>query len=117
MKDTELAEVEESQAKKALTKFPEYLKTTLSSSKTSKWIKRMGKEVQAAYPKEYAFQYAGFKKDAREFILFNVGSKEMLDEKDPHRPIIAMDGGASFWRAIYDIEKGEFVHFETNGEA
>lgn len=65
----------------------------------------------------YYVQFLGIKIEGRKVIHCNFFRDEDLFKRKKDSYVFVLDGGASFWRINYDIEKDKCLDFEVNGEA
>jgi hypothetical protein len=82
-----------------------------------------------SYPEEIDKVLAHFSEFRRQYVGIVVnGAKRILVNSFPRRDVlgcdvadrtfvIAADGGFWFWRVVYDIETGQFLSFDANGDA
>lgn len=77
-----------------------------------------GKGIWGRY-KKYFKQYVGFVNGKGEkIILINyVGDKKLVRKRDASEPIVVLDGGNDFWRAVINIDKEILIDVEINGQA
>jgi hypothetical protein len=71
--------------------------------------------------KDYCFQYVGLVINDKKYIYINAFQIESAQDlktiyKDwKTSPIVACDGGDSFWGVLYDLETGLFIQLSING--
>jgi len=73
--------------------------------------------------KDYCFQYVGLVINSKKYIYINAFQVESAHDLETFfkdwktNPIIACDGGDSFWGVLYDMETGLFAQLSINGVA
>lgn len=69
-----------------------------------------------ADPSEHLRQYVGVLSDGERLIHVN-GFCDSLGTDWRTEPVIVADGGACFYQATWDVDRGEFLVLTVNGEA
>ena len=73
--------------------------------------------------KDYCFQYVGLVINDKKYIYINAFQIESVHDLNTFykdwetSPIIACDGGDSFWGVLFDLETGLFTQLSINGVA
>jgi len=88
----------------------------LNKELTPDWRNRQRKIIQDQLS-SYHVQFVGIIIDGRKSIHCNFFPNEDSFKYDKNSYVFVLDGGASYWRINYDIEKNICFDFEVNGEA
>lgn len=88
----------------------------LNKKMTPDWRNRQRKIIQDQLS-SYHVQFVGIIIDGRKSIHCNFFPDEDSFKHDKDSYVYVLDGGASYWRINYDIEKNICFDFEVNGEA
>jgi hypothetical protein len=100
------------QTSKALEAIYTFLKTEI----TPDWRNRQRKDIQDQIS-SYHVQFVGTIIDGRKAIHCNFFQEEGGFNHDKYTYVLVLDGGTSYWRINYDIDKNKCFDFEVNGEA
>ncbi len=65
----------------------------------------------------YRRQYVGVVIGGRKLIYINAFHRDVVADEWKTRPIVACDGGVTFWGALYDPGTNEFFDLAINGVA
>lgn len=66
---------------------------------------------------EYVRQYVGVRRDGGRLVYVNAFCDPAATTAPDRQPVFVADGGACFWQALVDPQRGELVSLAVNGEA